>query len=254
MSRKGRTKHIKQNPDSVAKQSGGEEKSTNRHVYIEPGVQIDFVKDIRKQHDADQTENRSLQRKQLFWTRVAAGLILLYTAFAGWQVSLTNTAINDARENFSKDHAPYMWVTPQIPVLNPNEPFRWDIQYSNYGRSPALELHSCARAAYGPMGLSALDAVKLPIIDSPECKDQRGHSTSVNPPGYSGYTTALGQAPLQKSDIETIKSVDGGALVLGVIEYTDATGHAYESVFCSYRLITGAIMNCEKYNYIKQTR
>jgi hypothetical protein len=252
MSRKSRAKYIKQNPNSETKQPSGEEKSTKRHVYVEPGVQIDFVKDLKDQHETNQTENRTQQKKQLFWTRIAAGLILLYTAFSGWQVLLTNTAINDGRQNFIKDHAPYIWVTPEIPVLNLNEPFRWDFQYSNYGRSPALELHSCAHVGYRLPGFSSLADMKLPVMNSPECKEMVGRSTTVVPPGFPVNGTVRAPVPLQQTDIEATKSVDGGALILGVLDYTDATGHNYESAFCAWRLITGAVLYCEKYNYIKQ--
>src|ERR1700682_747758 len=110
MSRKSRAKHIKQNPNPETKKTGGDEKSTNRHVYVEPGVQIDFVKDLKDQHQTSQTEDRAQQKKQLFWTRVATALILLYTAFAGWQTVLTNVAIKDGRNNFIKDQRPYVWI------------------------------------------------------------------------------------------------------------------------------------------------
>ncbi len=169
--------------------------------------------------------------------------------------NLTQIAIGNAEENFIKDHAPSVWVTPQPPMLNLNENFRWDVQYANYGRSPALELHSCATAAYGPVGLSTLVTINLPDINGRECKPRWRSSTVLPPsPGFIGYTSAVGEKPLSQSDIDTIKSIDGGAVVLGIIEYSDATGHTYDTVFCSYRLQAGALMNCEKYNYIRQTK
>jgi hypothetical protein len=35
--------------------------STNRRVYIEPGIQIDFVKDLREEYNACQKETSSHQ-------------------------------------------------------------------------------------------------------------------------------------------------------------------------------------------------
>jgi hypothetical protein len=77
----------------------------------------------------------------------------------------------------------------------------------------------------------------------------------VLPQGYPpDYVSALSEEPLKQDEVSTMKSVDGGAIAYGVISYEDAAGHSYESTFCYYRLVTGAMMNCEKYNTIKQIK
>jgi hypothetical protein len=93
----------KNDPPTQPKESGSEEKSTDRHVYVEPGVKIDLVDDLRKQQQTYHEENTAQQRKQYFWTKVAAGLILLYTLFSGWQVKI-------ARDTFNAANRPYVGV------------------------------------------------------------------------------------------------------------------------------------------------
>ena len=90
-------------PSADPKEDGGEEKSTKRHVYVEPGVQIDFVEDLRKQQKTNRSEDTTQHNKQLFWTKVAAGLILLYTLFSGWQVKI-------AKDTFTATNRPYVGV------------------------------------------------------------------------------------------------------------------------------------------------
>jgi hypothetical protein len=183
--------------------------------------------------------------------------LVLYTCETRRTNNLTKKAVANAQENFVKDQAPYMWTTPQQPTITINEPFRWDIHYSNYGRSPALNVRRCVRAAYGPKGFAFLASMKEPSLDDKECADAQRMpfaSVSVTPPGFPGYSTSQATDPLTQHDIDSITNTEAGAYVWGIIGYEDASGHSYESVFCSFRFKSGAIGDCPKYNYIRQTK
>jgi hypothetical protein len=54
------------NPDSDPHKKPGEKESTNRHVYVEPGVQIDFVKNLRDKHDANRKRAQPTTRNSFF--------------------------------------------------------------------------------------------------------------------------------------------------------------------------------------------
>src|ERR1700680_3299326 len=71
-------KHGTNNPPPGKKQAEGNEKSTNHHVYLEPGVQIDLVQDLKKTYESGQSNNATHNNKQLFWAKISAGLILGY--------------------------------------------------------------------------------------------------------------------------------------------------------------------------------
>jgi hypothetical protein len=180
---------------------------------------------------------------------VGAAVLIVYA----FQLRAMRDAIEQTQRNFESDQAPVVWVTPQPPVVEVGKRLTWNIPFANYGRSPARNVRHCARLAMGPMGLNALQSLPTPSADF--CDNQPFRSVSVIPQGAPGnYVSGLSPDPLKPEDVEIITKLDGGAIVYGVISYEDAVGHGYESTFCYYRLITGAIMSCEKYNSIQQTK
>ena|ERR1700687_1814249 len=115
MSRK-KSKAVKNHPHPNPKQDRGEEKSSNRHVYIEPGVQIDLVQDLKDKRDSAQTENTTHNKKQLVWTKISALLIFIYAGLTFWLVCLSGTAIKDTRKHFTADQRPYVWPANIAPL------------------------------------------------------------------------------------------------------------------------------------------
>src|SRR2546421_63426 len=75
-----------------------DKETTKRHVYVEPGVQIDVVQDLKHQHETERAEDAAAHKKQLFWTRVAAVLVLIYTVVSGWQGFLTRNIASTAQD------------------------------------------------------------------------------------------------------------------------------------------------------------
>jgi hypothetical protein len=74
-----------------------EERSTKRHVYIEPGVKIDLVESLRKQQETAQNESTCHQQKQLFWTKVASALLFITAGLPAWQGYSTKLSADAAR-------------------------------------------------------------------------------------------------------------------------------------------------------------
>lgn len=246
-------------PPSVEKRREGDDKSTNRHVYIEPGVQIDLVKDLKKTYESSQTDGTAHNKRQLFWTKVSAGLLFIYAGLTSTQACLTKIAVDDARENFVKDQAPVIWVKPKPPEIKVNEPLRWDVIYSDYGRSPALNVKTCITAAYVPSytkdAFSYLSSLPPPSIN--DCKTKQRvvpAGIDVVPPGFENFSTALGLIPLTQNVFDVVTSTEGGVFIHGMITYDDVSGHSYETVFCNYRFTSGAIGVCDKYNTYKRTK
>jgi hypothetical protein len=141
---------------------GGEKDSTKRRVYVEPGVQIDFVKDLKEKYDAAQSDDKTDKAKQLLWTKIAAGLLLLAAGFAGWQDCLTRAAISDAREQFVKDQRPYVWSleytpTKDAPHIVANEKMWANISWVNYGKSPAIRAKGTGKIFVGPDAMQQAD-------------------------------------------------------------------------------------------------
>ncbi len=87
-----------------------EKETTNPHVSIEPGVKLDFVDHLKKQYDAERTENKAAQDKQLRWTKIAAALVFVYTAFSGYQACVSRQTLQVARDTFNAANRPYVGV------------------------------------------------------------------------------------------------------------------------------------------------
>lgn len=256
MSGKNR-KHPKHNPSAVPDQHGGQQNLGSSDVNVRGEIEVGRASNLAKEHETERREDTAHERKKFIVEILTLAAVVVYAGVTIWQAWLTRTAITDARENFVKDQAPYIWVTPQPPVMKLDEPFRWDVHYSNYGRSPALNVRRCIVSTYGPSGFSYLDTLAPPSMNSQACRDAQGTrvaSVSVAPPGFPGYSTALGTIPLKQSDIDAIAATEAGAILWGIVAYDDRSGHSYEAVFCSFRFKSGAISDCPKYNYINQTR
>jgi len=65
-------------PPTSEKKTECNEKSANRHVYIEPGVQIDLVQDLKQKYETAQSDNAAHSKKILFWTKISAALLFIY--------------------------------------------------------------------------------------------------------------------------------------------------------------------------------
>jgi hypothetical protein len=159
-------------------------------------------------------------------------------------------SIGVARDNFVKEQSPYIWAKPDPPTPKVGETLNWNTKYSNYGRSVALNLRICGQLHWG---LKAGDLAKQMSHD--ECiRDVSGvRSIVAVPPGDGGYMTMSSDKPLQQADVDVINT-NGGLVGVVLFWYDDASGHSYETSFCAYRLGSGAIAHCDKYNYIKQVK
>jgi hypothetical protein len=124
-------------PTPQPKQPSSEKESTNRHVYIEPGVKMDLVDDLKKQFKAAQDENTAHQNRSLFWTKIAAAVLLIYTFLTGWLGLPTRESIDNNTRQFQKDQRPYVWqdnVAHKISI-EPNQRMWANIHLINYGKS-----------------------------------------------------------------------------------------------------------------------
>jgi len=164
--------------------------------------------------------------------------------------NLTQAAIQDARDNFIKDQQPIIWVTPKNPTFGVNQKLQWNIEFSNYGRSPALNMRTCIHPSLGSSAFSAAQQHPPSLAD---CRGQVG-SVTVVPPSYPGFATAYFDDLLTGPDVNAIEQISGGLVVVGAFEYEDISGHSYASTFCEYRLIGGALAHCPKYNEYKRIK
>jgi hypothetical protein len=100
--------HPQNNPAADTHKKTSEKENTNRHVYIEPGVQIDFVKDFRQEYTSSQKHSTTQGKKILFWTKASAILLFVYATLTGMQDYFTWTIANTGRKQMIASVRPWI--------------------------------------------------------------------------------------------------------------------------------------------------
>jgi hypothetical protein len=267
-------KHPHPNP----KQDGGNKETTNRHVYIEPGVQIDLVQDLKEQHEAEQSKADAHNKRQLFWTKVAAFLVLVYAGITGWQACLTREAINNNAKQFQIDQRPYVWtnnIKPEISIQAGQRMWA-NISLIDYGKSPALKLRIVGKIFIGTTAKQ--DADQWFAIFGDKSFSDPEQSEIVVPPGIpppiptpaapqvptkpgmpepepstfggGGYFTVMSDKVLGQPDVNYILSTEESAVIVARLQYFDGFGNLYYSNICMSRFTSGAVPSCSKHNEI----
>lgn len=165
---------------------------------------------------------------------------------------LTQQALTFSKQQFTQEQAPYVWITPDNPVIKAEEHILWDINFSNYGHSPAFNVRHCGFYAWGRNGNNARSALKpMTLADCVKFGLPIQGTGTVIPPGYSQLFTIRTNEIFHEIERPYFNTVDGYFLTEGVFEYEDRGGKKYRSVFCVERLATGAANFCDQYNYIQ---
>lgn len=279
-----KSKHPQNNPPAKPKQDSGEEKSTNRHVYVEPGVQIDFVQDLKKKHDTERLEASTHEKKKFVAELVTIILIAIYAAITGWQGCLTRESIDNNSKQFQIDQRPYLWTTntnPQISIVAGQRVWA-NIQMADYGKAPAIKLRVAGMIFFGPTAKNDADVwfngladkvftdpdmsefvvpPGIPSLFPPTpkrdvSKDDVGkHESKPEAPfnagfGGGGYFTVMSEKVLSQPDVDYILGTDQSAFIVARLQYFDAFGNRYWTNVCMSRFTSGAIPDCPRHNEI----
>lgn len=116
---------IPDEPHPEPNQKHTEKETTDRHVYIDSRVKIDFVEDIKKEKKASDEDETTHRKKQLFWTKVASVLLVITAFFTGCQLKV-------ARDTFYASERPYIGVAN----INSNHQFIGDDGQPHASKGP----------------------------------------------------------------------------------------------------------------------
>ncbi len=144
------TKRNKNRP--LTDQHNGEsgKESANRHVYVEPGVQIDLVKDLKEKYETNLTETNTQAQKQLSWAKVSAALLAVYVMATLGIYWANKKAADAAKVSADVAHDTLLvanrpWVSAEVFVDGP-------LQFTQNGATIALKVrlqnigHSVAKS------------------------------------------------------------------------------------------------------------
>ncbi|HKI27166.1 MAG TPA: hypothetical protein VKA07_12620 [Candidatus Sulfotelmatobacter sp.] len=199
-----KSKHNKNNPASKQEHSEGREETTNRHVYVEPGVQIDLVKDLKEKYESSQTQSSTHNDKVLLWSKIGAGLIFVYAAITLLQTCLVY-----------RDEGDRPWVGIETFTTNgiqEGQKFVFTMLILNRGRRPAKV------AVKGP---KMQDYDKFP--KNPTYEKQTTSIGLILPDGHLKVSLPL--TVIQPGLHETLKNSGHTLYIHTAIEYEDVTTH-----------------------------
>lgn len=168
-------------------------------------------------------------------------------------VEKAQATLDTTKSQFRADQRPYVWLQgppPHTPigVIGKDEnDFFWNVFYTNYGKSPAINL---CHKAFLLTGENALD--KVVDINRNTCgTDHVPKHGSILPPMRPEWTSAPLGRPATDQEIKQWESTQYGIVVYGRFDYRDGFGNWYFSQFCMARQKNGAVANCEQHNRIQ---
>jgi hypothetical protein len=236
---------MKNNPNPKPKHDGGEDKSTNRHVYVEPGVQIDLVKDLKEKYEAAQADNTAHSNKILFWTKISAALLFIYAALNWWQACSAHDTLKAIKEQFRLDQRPYISVVSFqildgiLPATSkPKErqefeigkPLVVTVETKNVGKSPAINSTFHYHILFG----EGLNKFKIEPTD----KGKRGPTIDPGAVRFMTTVSLIDTYSRESANLNTSDVInwDGSEplYVFGRISYEDTSGHFYCTPYMVY--------------------
>ena len=201
------------------------EQTTKRHVYVEPGVQIDLVKDFREKYERSQDETTGHNKRTLRWAKIGTLFALVYALVTGLQ-------LYDAHKNFKTDERAWVGLkTEEVhlaskPTANGPQPYiLGNIVVYNTGKS-------LARSVTTHVYLTRISH-KATESDLPEILKNRleeGTTSSMLLPGNEVEIPI--ERPVVQADFDAINQQVLFLYVIGEVEYIDIAGDHHRTRFC----------------------
>ncbi len=265
-------KPMEDKPATDHKNAERQKESAHAKIIVATGVKIDLVNDLRKQHEAEYNETTSHNKKQLRWTKVAAGLVFLYTVItlllyvqakrSADAAKYSLTASNRAWVKVSMAHP---WTDREVPfskAIDDAQVFAFRHIVQNIGKSPAKDVR-----IFGWVEL--LNRDQSPSFQIPS--RAMGMYRPILYPGDSDEefniiltTRIVDNRPMVAEFNETIrgqlKASEQYIVVYGSGSYSDDFGE-YEFAFCSpllndptHFMNHRGVSACFEHNVVKTTK
>lgn len=269
------SKNKHQDKHSTTSTEDNADKNTKRHVYVEPGVQIQLADPFRTEYKTAQGESTKIAQKQLLWTRIGSALVFVYVLLTLWIAY----SANRSAESAVIDQRPYVVVKlpGNLTQFVPNTRLFSGVTTANVGRTPAVRIHQFTKLDYFPTpnlskaspddyiirfqsdfldnefkGLAAKDKEERGILDPLHAED------ALAPGGdyINGNSDGIVLTDAQFADVRSNNPAGGALFLVGLITYTDNSDLStplYKTEFCWY--LTGQDVNtwrrCRFHNVIR---
>jgi hypothetical protein len=213
--------------------------NTNRHVYVEPGVQIDLVKSFKNKYEASQDENQTHNKKQLFWSKVGAGLIFVYAAISLAQACFTRQSVDTAKQQFWSDQRPYVTIAPMDkPEFVAGKPVVINLIIKNSGKTPALNAIVHRHVIVGDKNFERFKADPFSEKETGDIIPQGESGQQVTTAFYTNNWDVSDKIDIGPNDLANWNGEDV-ILVFGSATYQDGSGTWHCTPFANRYLPSG---------------
>jgi len=229
------------------------EGSITVHGQLETHLPPDHQKkqDTRDEQAAGRDKKRFIvEILTLFAVIIGAGLTGLYVYF-------THEALSDAREHFTKDERPWVWLSSAdyLP-MQPGSKVQVNEWFINYGKSPAIHIRTRGKVF---IGNDAFDKASkwFDSLPQPLPKPSDVGSLSVlpqqipaDPRNTNLYFTNESDEWVSKLNIDFLLGNSFVVVSTSRVQYEDVQGNIYYSDVCSFRFQNGSIGHCTHHNEV----
>lgn len=223
------------NPDD-----GGRDKY-KRHVdgdiTVRGQVEVHPPPDTIKAENDDRENQRAHRDKNFVVAVLTLVAVVFYAGLTGIQVWVM-------RDNFVKDERPFIWLAHgekgnESTTLGwiPDKGVVWNINYTNYGKTPANDISVARWVEVGEDAVGQLNKHRPDL--------SRVRNGQIIPPGgtFVNFTTASNNT-VSQSEYDAALQRDGWLAVGGSFIYYDAVGNQYVTDFCYYMQANRVTHNC----------
>lgn len=161
-------------------------------------------------------------------------------------------ALQASISQFTMEERPVVFVILNPSPLHAEQPIQVDINYANYGKTPAVHGLVWSTVFTGDDALKQADDW---FSKNPAKKIKTSEGITVMPipqsPQNAPYRSTIFSKEIPtKETIAHYVATDFTIVIAGRVSYNDFSGHWYYTDFCYSRFATGAVPACIKHNEI----
>jgi hypothetical protein len=158
----------------------------------------------------------------------------------------THAIARGAQENTVRELRPYVWLANQVgdkssvyvTYFAQAQQFAVTFHYTNFGRSPAVNLQTSKSLYYGADALSQIKTLPLPPNET------------LLPTGKEDFFSVVSRRVSQE-EFSTLMHSDSYIVVAARLRYSDISGRSYETDLCMQHFAVDSWAWCETNNEIK---
>lgn len=245
---------------------GKETHHVNGDIRIAGDVNANLPPDITKEYVSSSQKENTREDRRFVVERITLVFVILVAIISMAQFCASRLAIQQAKDQFVADQRPYLLIHRISTVhMAVGDPMMADVQWVNFGKTPAVHEKNISRIVFGRDALALADQFfidapgeSVPVTTSSEAVIAQGthdcgsDDKTGNVNFDCGSTTSKSDNAIGNAvDIVDATTNDTHLLIVGRIYYKDTAGNKYNTDYCFRRLRTGVLAYCTNHNDVK---